>query len=41
MWSQAVLRGSKEETEIVRGNFYGDWIKRLEPEYYRMCWYVL
>jgi len=40
-WGQEVPQGLKEEVEISKNKLYGNWIKGLEPEYYRMCWYVV
>lgn len=39
-WTQAVPEGLKEETAEVAQHMYGDWVKGLKPESYRMCWYV-
>ena len=40
-WGQEVPQGLKDEVEVSKNKIYGDWIKGLEPEYYRMCWYAV
>lgn len=40
-WSHEVPQGLKDEVKISKNKIYGNWIKGLEPEYYRMCWYVV
>jgi sarcosine oxidase/L-pipecolate oxidase len=37
-WSQDIPSGLKEETQAIARKVYGDWVKDLEPECYRMCW---
>ncbi|KUJ13036.1 sarcosine oxidase [Mollisia scopiformis] len=37
-WSQEVPRGLKGEVGISRVKIYGNWVKDVEPEFYRMCW---
>ncbi|KAL3418709.1 FAD dependent oxidoreductase [Phlyctema vagabunda] len=38
IWGQEVPQGLKNEMKISKNRIYGNWIKGLEPEYYRMCW---
>ena len=37
-WTNSVPLGLKEEAAVVAQSLYGDWVKGLEPQEFRMCW---